>query len=240
MALAATGGYGLTESMGPVSGAHHRLGGALGVGVVPLDWLALALHLDGRIDLHPDDALGSDKTAVGDPRVVVRMGHALGERLSLGGEAVVWFPGAEAPSLEPKATTVDLRALLAHRFPKLALLVAVGARIDQSAAIAPDRTRLRPGDRIALGLSESHAVLLALGLSGRVGSNTELFGEAGADVLVGSDAPSFGPSPLRLALGARQFFSPRVQAELVAKASLSQRPRSPRPRGWCRSSRASA
>ncbi|MET0339480.1 MAG: carboxypeptidase-like regulatory domain-containing protein [Polyangiales bacterium] len=222
IALAATGAYGYTESMGAVSGAHHRMSGALALGIVPLDWLALAVRFDGRIDIHPDDALGSDRTGVGDPRLILRMGHAF-ERLSLGGEAVLWFPGTEAPSVEPRATTVDLRALLAYKLSRAALLLAVGARVDQSSKSAPDRTRLRPGDRIAIGLSDFHAVLVALGASGRVG-DTELFGEAGIDLLVGDGAPPVAESPLRVALGARQFFTPRVQAELSIHASLSKRP----------------
>lgn len=226
LSVAANASYGYTESLGPVDGAHHRLGGSLGIGVVPLPWLALALRFDGRFDLHPEDARGDDSTGAGDPRVFLRAGHALRRDLSLGGEAVIWLPGADAPSFEPKATTVDLKALLAYRLTRipLSLLGNVGMRLDQSAASAPDLTRLRPGDRISLGLSDSHALLIALGASGSLPGGTELFGELALDLLVGDDAPSFSGSPLRATLGARKPIIPTLIAELSATVSTQSRP----------------
>jgi len=225
--LSATGGYGYTESIGQVEGSHHRLGGSLGGAIVPLPWLAVALRLDGRLDLHPNDARGKDLTGTGDPRIFVRAGRMLGRDVSLGGEGVLWFPGAEAPSFEPKATSVDLKALVAWRSPTLpfSLLGHVGVRLDQSANSAPeDLARLRPGDRLALGLSDSHAVLLALGSSVRVHPQGELFGELALDLLVGEDAPEFAGSPMRAAVGGRAFVSEAISLELSGTIAFQQRP----------------
>ena len=224
--VSATGSYGYTESVGPVHGAHQRLGGSLGAGVTPLSWLSLALRFDGRLDFHPKDERGGDMTGTGDPRLFLRAGHALSRDFSLGGEAVAWFPGNKAPSFKPRATSVDLKALAAwtpHTIP-IALLGHAGFRFDQSEQSAPDLSRLRPGDRVAISLSDSNAVLLALGLSTRAIERTELFGEVSLDALVGSKAPSIGHSPLRATLGARRFFGKALQGELSLTAALNGRP----------------
>lgn len=225
LALTAAAGYGFTEPFEPVEGAHHRVQGGLSAAVAPLPWLACALRLDGRLELHPDDGRGADSTGFGDPRLLVRAGHALAPDLSIGLEAGLWFPGTDAPSFEPSATSVDARALLAFtpEGPWVAL-GALGFRLDQSANSAPDVMRLRLGDRISLGLSDSNALLVALGLARRLGDEAELFGELSGDLLVGSDAPELLQSPLRAALGGRYFVSRAVQTELTATIGLSKRP----------------
>jgi hypothetical protein len=223
--LSATGSYGYTESVGPVDGAHQRVAGSLGVGAVALPWLAVALRFDGRLDLHPSDSRGKDLTGTGDPRLFVRGGHAVARDVSLGGEAVVWFPGNVAPSYKPRATTVDLKALVAwtpHTLP-LSLLGYVGYRLDQSAASAPDVRRLRAGDRVALSLSDSDAVLLAVGASTRAVRDSELFAEIALDYLVGDKAPPFAKSPLRGTLGGRYFITKAVQGELSATVAFNGR-----------------
>jgi len=161
--VAGSAGYGLTESIDPVDGSHHRIAGTLGVGISPLPFLAFALTLDGRIDLHPDDGEGPYGGSVGDPRLLARIGHALSEDFSIGADVTAWFPGNQAPSYEPGATTADMRALFAYapRPGRFRLLGAAGFRRDQSARSAPEVERLRFGDRLALGLSDSHAVLAA-------------------------------------------------------------------------------
>lgn len=226
LAIAATAGYGYTDSVGPVAGAHHRLGGALGVGIVPLPWLAVALRFDGRLDLHPRDARGDDFTGVGEPRLFLRAGHALASGLALGGEAVLWMPGGNAPSVEPKATTVDLKLLAAQRLRSLplTLLANLGMRIDQSDESAPELARLRPGDRVSLGVSDSHALLVALGASGPILTRGELFGELALDLLVGPEAPPFAQSPLRITVGGRYFVRPNLALEGSATATTQQRP----------------
>lgn len=236
--VSATGNYGYIESVGPVDGAHQRVGGSVGVGAVALPWLALALRFDGRLDLHPRDDTGKDLTGTGDPRLFLRGGRAVTRDVSLGAEAVVWFPGNVAPSYEPRATTVDLKALTAYtpQTSRVSLLGHVGYRLDQSAQSAPDLRRLRPGDRVALSLSDSDAVLVALGVSTRLGSgaqgrasthalrDTDLFAELSLDYLVGSKAPPFSKSPLRGTLGARYFMTRSVQGELSATVAFNGRP----------------
>ncbi len=225
-AVAANGGYGYTESVGNVSGAHHRLLGSLGGGVVPLPWLAIALRLDGRIDLHPHDDRGKDLTGTGDPRLFLRGGYELPRDASIGGEVVLWAPGNNAPSFEPKAITSDFKALAAWR-PKhrpFALLGHLGYRLDYSANSAPDLRRLRQGDRLALGLSDFDAVLYGVGASLRMIEKTELFAELSFDTLLGGGAPAFKVSPMRATLGARYFLPHDLQGELSLTGVFSSRP----------------
>lgn len=223
--LSASAGYGFTEPFSPVPGAHHRAQGGLGVAVAPLSWLAFALRLDGRLELHPDDGDGSHSAGFGDPRLLARAGHALAPALSLGVELGLWFPGNEAPSFEPSATSADARALLAFTPDgPWVLLGALGFRLDNSAHSAPELRRLRLGDRISLGLSDSNAALAAVGLARRFGADAELFGELSADLLIGEHAPGLLKSPLRAAVGGRYFPSRALQLELTAIGGLSQRP----------------
>jgi len=227
LSVAGSAGYGLTESIEPVDGSHHRIQGVLGVGVSPLPFLSFALVIDGRIDLHPDDddSEGPYGGSVGDPRLLARVGHALSPDLSIGADLTIWFPGNQAPSYEPGATTADLRALFAYA-PKrtgLRLLSAAGFRLDNSGASAPDVARLRFGDRLAIGLSDSNAVLAALGVGYRF-TDLELFTELSGDLLVGSKAPELLASPLRATVGARYDLSRAWALELSS----------------CRSSRGSA
>jgi hypothetical protein len=223
-AVSATGAYGFTESVGPVGGAHHRAAATLAGAVAPTDWLTLALRFDGRVDAHPDDGRGSHTGAVGEPRLVARAGRDLSPDTQLGGELTLWVPGRDAPSLALDAATVDLRALFAHgpASGPWTLLAAAGYRLDNSATAAPDLQRLRPGDRVALGLSDSDAVLLALGFAYGPGKDDTLFVELSADLLV--EAPELPTSPLRATLGGRHRFSDDLSGEVTATASLSQRP----------------
>jgi hypothetical protein len=223
--IAGSAGYGFTESIDPVDGAHHRAIGLLGVGVSPLPFLTFALTLDGRIDIHPDEGEGPYGGSVGDPRVLARAGHALSSDVSIGADVNVWFPGNKAPSYEPGATSVDLRALFAYapKHGRFRLLSAAGFRFDQSGASSPEVERLRFGDRLAIGLSDSHAVLAALGAAYRV-MDLELFTELSADLLVGSQAPELLASPLRATIGARYDLSRLIALELSTTASLSKRP----------------
>ncbi len=225
VAVAASAGYGFIESQGGVDGAHHRAVGVLGIGAAVLDWLAFGLRFDSRHDAHPDDGMGSDSGTVGDPRLLARAGVALDEQLQLGAELALWLPGENAPSLALDASTLDARVLLAHAPHDSAWTVAgtVGYRFDQSARAAPDLERLRAGDRLALGLSEFDALLLGLGVLHRGGA-LELLGEAGLDLLIGSNAPGLGQSPIRITAGARYHMSSALQLALQLAVSPSGRP----------------
>jgi hypothetical protein len=222
LSLSGTTGYGVTE----MQGTHHRLIGDLGVGYVPLPWLALSLELDGRMDFHPkDEHGGAHHSATGDPWLRGRVGFPVSKQVDLGGELGLWLPGNAAPSYSPKATTVDIKGLLAWNAEKLplTLLGTLGVRVDNSANSAPTPLNLRYGDQIALGLSDSHALLVALGLAYAPIPALRLFAELSGQLLLGKDAPSLLESPLRAAVGARYFID-HLAIELTAIPLLSQRP----------------
>jgi len=225
VAVAASGGYGFIESQGTVDGAHHRAAGALAVGASVVDFLAFGLRFDGRHDMHPDDGMGADSGTVGDPRLLVRAGGALGEQLQLGGELTLWLPGENAPSLAFDASSLDARLLLAFVPPSSPWTIGgtLGYRLDQSAQAAPRLDRLRAGDRLTLGLSDFDAVLLGAGVLHRRAA-LELLGEVGLDLLVGSGAPSLGQSPIRIALGARYHLGAALSLALSLALSPSARP----------------
>lgn len=219
-------GYGATESLAPDDGMHHRGQAGFGAAITPLPWLSFGLKLDGRLEMHPDDGDGAHAAGFGDPRIFARGGYALSPEFSLGAELGAWFPGTEAPSIEPSATSIEGRGLFAFtpRGSPWIALAALGYRVDNSAKAAPDVSRLRQGDRISLGLSNSNAILAALGLARRFGDRGEAFVELSADMLAGEDAPAFGSSPLRAALGGRYFATSAWQFDLTTLVSLSSRP----------------
>jgi hypothetical protein len=223
IAIAGSAGYGVTESQAG-EGAHHRATGSLAASVGAARFLAIGLRLDGRYDRHPADAMGSDDGWVGDPRLYARAGFVLSDSLRAGGELLAWLPGASAPSLVPKATTIDFKGLLAwsnHQGLELATLA--GLRWDNSAKAAPSNASLRAGDRLALGASDFDALLLGAGVSQRLGV-IEVLGELSADVLLGSGAPGPLQSPIRLSAGARYHSSAALTWEVVLDAGLSGRP----------------
>jgi hypothetical protein len=222
LTLSGTAGVGTTQ----LGGSHHRLIGNLGLAYVPLDWLALSLEFDGRIDIHPDEVGGKNVTGTGDPWLHARAGWPLKRGVSLGGEVGIWLPGNDAPSFSADATTVDIKALTswAKAAERWALLGMVGTRIDNSANSAPDLARLRHGDRVALGLSDAHALLLGAGVAHRPITKLQVFAELSGNLLLGKAAPKLLESPLRAAAGARWFFFREFSLELSLIAALSQRP----------------
>jgi len=224
VALAASAGYAFTEAQAQESGAHHRAAGSLAVGAALREWLGVGLRFDGRHDVHPDDGMGSDSGTVGDPRLLVRAGGAASDRVLLGGEASLWIPGENAPSLSFDASTLDLRASAALLPPSSpwAFAASAGYRLDNSAQAAPELEDLRPGDRFGLALSSFDAVLVGLGASHRAGA-LELLAEASWDLLVGSGAPGALDSPLRVLLGARVQLGAALQLALAAAVSPSGR-----------------
>ncbi len=226
VSLAVGAGYGFTEGVLGDGDSHHRASGSVAVAVRPVDWLAVGLRFDGRFDGHLGDS-GKDDGLVGDPRLLVRGSFGVGGGLRLGLEAGVWVPGGDAPSLAFDATTVDAVGLLAWSPSNtpLSLALRAGFRIDRSANAIDDPSRLSAADRLSLGLSSSHAALLGLGVSYRLG-RTEMLGEWTWDVLVGDSAPGAMESPMRLAAGARYALS-TDRAWLVQgmlEAGLSSRP----------------
>jgi len=222
VALAGFAGYGYTEPQTSSDGAHHRLAGSAAVGVAPVQGLELALRFDGRYDHHSD--AGGYGSAVGDPRFLARYGAAVGGGFRLGGEAVVWLPGQQAPSVAFDATTLDAKFLGAWQSPSGPTVAAtVGFRWDHSAHAAPDLARLRYGDLLALGLSDFDALLAGLGASFPI-DRTELLGEVSADALLGSGSPGIAESPIRITAGARYRLLDSLALQGLAEVSPSGRP----------------
>ncbi len=226
-------GYGFTDSIaGTPAGAHHRLGGTAAVALQPLPVLSAALMVRGRWEKHPDDVLGSSTSTVGEPLLVVRGARGVARSFALGGELGLRIPGGEVPSIRPGASALDARALVTLAPPGsgFALALNAGYRLDRSGDLveSADRPRLRSGDRLTLGLSDSDAVLLGVGASRRAGA-LELLVEGTWDILVGSRAPGAFKSPLRIGTGARYHLPSlaalgNLQLELRGEVVASGRP----------------
>ena len=224
LTAAANAGYAFTEAQKGESGSHHRGFGSLGVAVQPLRFLAVSLELDGRVDAHPKDALGSHTSALGEPRLAVRVAEALGKAVALGAQIDWRLPGAEFPSIEPGSSSIDGRLLATFAPAKdFAVALNAGYRLDRTANLVDDPARVRQGDRLSLGASAFDAVLLGVGAAKRFGP-IELNGEVTWEPLLGTRAPSAIESPLRIGLGGRYALSDALQAELKGEVVLSERP----------------
>jgi hypothetical protein len=234
--IAASAGYGHTEALEGEDGAHHRAAGSVAVAFTPISWLSAALRLDGRLDVHPDDAFGEDRTFVGSPSVALRVGgepSALFDGgfseairgLGIGGELEVTAPGSAAPSVVWDAVSFAATGLLSYRFaePRVTLATEVGYRRDRTDRVIADPLSIRQGDRIALGVSQFDAILIRLGASYTAGP-MEVFGEMSWDVLVGAAAPSATTSPLRFGLGGRLTIVDGFAVSLTSEFLASGRP----------------
>jgi hypothetical protein len=219
LAVAATAGYGMTESLAG-EGVHHRVVGqfAAGLGFTPN--LAMSVGFDGRYDRHP----AGDSSAVGAPQLGLVAGIEALSGLRVGAGLQLMVPGRNAPSLDLNASALSAAALAAWTSPHgLTLAGMFGFRLDETAQAAPEVGRLSHADRLALGLSDFNALPSGLAVFQSFGS-FELFGELSAEWLVGAGAPSALKSPLRAALGGRLQLQPGLTGELMLETSLSKRP----------------
>jgi hypothetical protein len=216
-AVAATLGYGLTESQRSGDAAHHRLSLRLAGAIPLLRWLSVGPVVDGRYDIH-----AGDSGALADTGVLLRAVAPLGQ-LRLGGELRGWVPGAESADAMARGASFDGRLLFGAHSDRWVFGGAAGYRYDRSAGAGASAPRLSFEDRLSLGLSDFDAVLL--GVAGGVTLGGSLvFLEASGDLLVGRGTPGVGRSPLRLAGGVRRPFSRALSLEVVAVGSLSGRP----------------
>jgi hypothetical protein len=216
-------GYGVTESQSG-EGAHHRAAGSLAATLAPFAHapeLAFSLAFDGRYDRHPE----GDDGAVGLPRLSVFGAHTVSPQLQLGAVLSWAAYGERAPSLDLSAPVITALALGAYKIGGGSLLsLQIGFRLDESAHAAPDLQRLSPADRMALGLSDFHALPLGIAFIQRIAS-LELAAELSGELLLGGNAPSVLKSPLRAAVVARVALGSGLSLELLARLGLSQRPR---------------
>ncbi len=217
-------GYGFTEARAAAPGAHHRTQGYLDADLTPLPGLDVSLSTQLRHDTHGDDAWGADSGTVLDSDWNVAWGHRLDSRLHLGGGLGAHFIRGESVGASLANPALQARLLLAY-LPEpgpASVGLALGYRHDRTRGAVDELERYRPGDRLALGVSEFDAILAGIGGSYRWGA-TELLAELSSDLLVGTGAPGLAMSPLRASAGARQDMGDRLTLRVLADASLSRR-----------------
>jgi hypothetical protein len=221
--IAATGGFGMLSAQAD-EGTHQRLFGSIAGALTLVDGIALGLRLDGRYDLHPDDAQGSDDSLVGAPTLRVRLATDVSETFHLGTDLALMIPGKEAPSVAFDSLRADARVLATYAATTgWGIAASAGVRFDKTGNAAPNLNTTRAGDRLSLGLNDFHAVLLGLGAWKRWDA-LELLGEVTWDPWLGSGAPTALQSPLHVSAGARYLSSDSVAWELLADGLLSKRP----------------
>lgn len=226
VSLFTSAGYGVDSELISPGDTHHRAQGMLLASLGVRSWLALALRFDGRYDRHTGLVDGSEDGLVGEPRVMLRIRGALNPSWHAGAAVTVMVPGREAPSLALDATSVDALALLSFVPPpgRLRAGIHAGARVDHSAASAEGAYMFSPADRLGLGVSESHALLMGAGAAYRAHERVEVFGEWTWDLHVGERAPEVSSSPMRVAGGLRARILPTITAQLAVERRLSQAP----------------
>lgn len=221
------GHYGYTEAQNGGSSGHHRMMGSLAAGFAPWSFLGIGVRADFRHDIHGDDALGSDTGSVLDLTPLLRAGVMLDSGLHLGAEARLRMPGATGGDAGP-SPELDGRALVAYSgLTDWVFGFYGGYRLGHRGAIVDESANMRPGDRVALGLSEFDAILLGLGAERTFGS-TEVFAEVTSDMLIGGGAPGFAESPFRVDVGLRHPLIRHLWLSAIVEASpLSRAPSIP-------------
>ena len=225
VAAAGTAGYGFTESVLAQSDKSHRIFGSAALSVRPNEWFAAALRLDGRYDWHTGVPDGNGGGAVGEPRVLLRAVTGANE-LRFGAEAGARFPGEKAPSVSFAAVSPEL-SLLAAYVPAsgpVSFGSQVGFRLDRSAEAVSNPDRLARADRLSLGVSDTNAVLLGVGLVAKMARNAEALAEWTWDVRVPSKGVGATQSPMRVDAGGRYQALDTVAVQLVVEVSPSGRP----------------
>jgi len=226
MTLTSSAAYGFTEGQAVAPGSHHRLRWRVGAALTPVAGLDLGLGTGVRHDRHSaPDALGDDQGTVLSSDLYARVGRRVGSALRLGLGASAGFPGgvSVARSLASPALDAQLLAAYVPVGSAWSIGALAGFRYDRSTAAVLGASLYRPGDRLALGLSEFNAVPLGLGGAYRRG-RTEWVAEFSADLLLGSDAPELSQSPWRIAGGARHSLTEAIALAWATEVSLSERP----------------
>jgi hypothetical protein len=191
-AFAGLSGFGYRKSLLSATHTMDRALGDLAVSYAPIRNLAIGLSLDGRYDRHSGFAAMTDDGFVGDPHLLLRYAAPVSAsgKVMLGGQANVWVPGKNAPSVVGSATSVDARALLSFDVGFGLISANAGFRIDNSASSVDHPERLSVEDQVSLGVSKYNAALAGLALRVPVGARAYLDLEGSTDVFVGSGAPS--------------------------------------------------
>lgn len=216
--------YGYTEDVLESDDAHHRAGLLLSGSYAPMPWAALAASFDFRYDTHVGGPNDGDGGAVGQTRLHARADHEVVRGTRLGAGFALRLPPAVDVGAAFASLGAELQGIATHALGLRALVSgALGFRLDRSNGAVDDISRLTASDRVALGASDSHALLLAVAGAYDAGPVVALL-SLGWDVLVGDDAPGALKSPMRLSLGARHELRRALWLEGLATFSLSQRP----------------
>lgn len=221
LTIAARAGYGFIAEADGEEGSHQRIEGGLTLAVRPISLLSIAAGLRGRLDFHPDDAMGSDSSGFGQPWLAARVGGMLG-KLSLGLEVRWDLYGESAPSVDIGASRLAFRGLVGYRAGDLQLAFNVGYRIDGSDSVLRGQPTYRRGDAVSLAANGSNAVLLGLAASYSFGT-ASAFLEATFEPFVGSDALGVSDSPIRIAAGARFAATDALGIQVGLEAALQSR-----------------
>ena len=223
LSFAGTARYGIIESIGPISGTHHELGGTLAVGGVIVPWISAALLFDGKYQKHPDDAQGSDSSLIGVPVIKLRGGAPVGRMLLLGGEIETRIPGEKPPSLKFNAAILTARVLATVvSLAPFYVGATLGFRLDNSENVAPAYTSLRSGDRVALDISSYNAVVFGLAMAYQLRKFRFIL-EGDSLKYISADAP-FSQSPTRITAGARYAATDALQFDLYTETIAGKRP----------------
>lgn len=201
VSVASLGGFGWRSGL---LAENHRFGrgiGNLAVGFSPHELVSIALALDGRYDRHFGLAPSGEDGYVGDPRLIVRAAKQSGN-LRFGGQAGVWVPGKDAPSIAGSAISFDVRGLVSLNAGPGLLSFSAGFRVDNSAKSVDNPANLTAQDRVSLGVSEFNAVIASAHLSIPFGkafvgleSSLDLFVGSG-DTPAGATEAHSAPGPL--------------------------------------------
>jgi hypothetical protein len=225
VAVAGTAGYGMTESVLAQSDKHNRVFGSIAASLRPNAWFSAALRIDGRYDWHSDVPDGNGGGAVGEPRLLLRATTGAND-LRVGVEGGVRFPGEKAPSVSFTAVSPEI-SLLAAYVPASAPIAfgsQLGFRYDRSAETVSSPDRLSRADRMSLGVSDTNAALLGVGLVAKAAKEVELLAEWSWDVRVPAKGVGAAQSPMRVDVGGRYLATDTLALQLVAEVTPTGRP----------------
>jgi hypothetical protein len=190
------------------------------------DLFSVSLLLDGRYDKHSGNGLDDDGW-VGEPRLNIRAGKSIGA-VAIGGQLTVWTPGKDAPSIVPKATSIELRGLVSKQLGSgLRVGFNAGYRYDNSARSVENQMDLSVADQSSLGVCQWNAAVVGLRVGYPTGKLVIGF-DAEVDMYLGSskvtaNVPKPRPS---LLLGASVGYriSNALTAELFLASNLQEKP----------------
>jgi hypothetical protein len=223
---AATLAYGYTDSIEQVRDEHHRLMIEAAGSYALAETIAFGAQLAGRYESHAGGDSAGDSSFLLSTRLHTRARADVGDGFSAGGELAVILPGADSAERGLKSVSPELRALGSYGglHPKLLLGAVLGVRIDRSGEGIAEPQELPVGDRVALGASDSSALLLGVGGTYSASSQLRVIGELGWDLLVGPRAPGAFESPIRITGGLRYGLTSQLALDGFLSLSPSARP----------------